>query len=69
MFNSETPNQFAIEITKLLIGNKLSKVELDTKTSVALFINTYNKVLPEIKYFEQNPNEISKVIDNKFQNN
>ena len=69
MSNLETPNQFAIEITKLLISGKLSKSNLDTKTSVALFINIYNKVLSEIEYFEQNPDEISKVIDNEFQNN
>lgn len=69
MSNSETPNQFAVEITKLLVGDKLPKSNLDTKTSVALFINIYNKVLSEIEYFEQNPDEISKVIDNEFQNN
>lgn len=61
-------NQLAVEITKLLIGNKLSKSNLNAKTSTALFINTYNKVLSEVEYFEQNPNEISKVIDNEFQN-
>lgn len=68
MSDLKNPNQFAIEITKLLINDNLSKSNFDIKTSTALFIRTYNNVLSEIQYFEQNPNEISKVIDNELQN-
>lgn len=62
-------NHLAIEITKLLIDDKLSKTNFNAKTSTALFLNTYNKVLAEVEFFEQNPNEISKVIDDEFQEN
>lgn len=68
MSDLKNPNQFAIEITKLLINDNLSKSNFDIKTSTALFIRTYNNVLSEIQYFEQNPNEILKVIDNELQN-
>lgn len=69
MSDLKSPNQFAIEITKLLIGDTLSKSNCNAKTSTALFINTYNHVLSEVKYFEQNPDEVLKVINNEFQEN
>lgn len=68
MLDLENLNPLSVEITKLLINDKLSTAKYNVKTSTAIFISTYSKVSSEIEYFKKNPNEVTKIINNEFKN-